>query len=178
MKPPPAFFARSGNVESTYSKTCSAIAGMFERKGRTLAPAGMIWSVEMLSPSRISTSPSIESFGRAATGSGAMFGPRMIWTEARSFGGHSKPDVSTGYFAGSLTLGNLPSSLGSVITPCTAVAAAVSGLHRQTRASAGPLRPSKLRFNQRPHGPLIRGADPLPVHAPHAHSNYQPPALM
>ena len=59
-----------------------------------------------------------------------MFGPRMIWTEARSFGGHSKPDVSTGYFAGSLTLGNLPSSLGSVITPRTAVAAAVSGLHR------------------------------------------------
>src|SRR5437773_1906787 len=47
MNPPPACFALAGNVGSTYSKTCSARAGMFERSGRTFAPAGMMWSVEM-----------------------------------------------------------------------------------------------------------------------------------
>ena len=103
---------------------------MFDRNGRNFAPAGMMWSVEMLSPSRMSTSPSIVSLGGFATGSGAMFGPRMIWTDARSFGGHSNPDVSIGYFVGSFTMGNLPRSRGSVITPRTAVAAAVSGLQR------------------------------------------------
>ena len=178
MNPPPAFLARSGNVGSTYSNTCSAIAGMFDRKGRTLAPAGMIWSVEMLSPSRISTSPSIESFGRAATGSGAMFGPRMIWTEARSFGGHSKPDVSTGYFVGSLKAGILPRSRGSAIVPEIAVAAAVSGLHRYTRSSAVPLRPSKFRLKVRTDGPRVGGAKPIPMQGPHATSSSRTPALI
>src|SRR2546426_11633095 len=103
---------------------------MFDRNGRNFAPAGMMWSVEMLSPSRMSTSPSIVSFGGFATGSGAMFGPRMIWTDARSFGGHSKPDVSIGYFVGSFTMGNLPRSRGSVITTRTADAAAVYGQPR------------------------------------------------
>src|SRR5947209_6571078 len=104
-------------VGSTYSKTCSAIAGMFDRNGRIFAPAGMMWSVEMLSPRRRRTSPSIVSFGGAATGSGAMLGPRTTWTADRSFGGHSKPDVSTGYFVGSFRAGYLPSSRGSVMTP-------------------------------------------------------------
>src|SRR3989442_15878893 len=111
---------------------------MFDRKGRTFAPAGMMWSVEMLSPSRISPSPSIASFGGAATGRGAMFGPRMIWMEPLSFGGHSKPEVSTGYFVGFFTFGNLPNSLRSVFTTRNEGAAAVPGLHTMTGAAPGP----------------------------------------
>src|SRR2546422_10381426 len=137
MKPPPAFFARSGNVGSTYSKTCSAIAGMFDRNGRNFAPAGMMWSVEMLSPSRMSTSPSIVSLGGFATGSGAMFGPRMIWTDARYFGGHPNPDVSIGYLLGSFTIGNLPRWRGPVMTPRTARAVAASDPQQLVGALAG-----------------------------------------
>src|SRR5438132_3925394 len=178
MNPPPAFFALAGKVGSTYSNTCSARAGMFERSGRTFAPAGMIWSVEMLSPRRIKTSPSSVSFGGFATGKGPMFGPRTIGTEPRSFGGHSNPDVSTGYFVGSWKAGNFPRSLGSAIFPSSAVAAAVSGLHRYTRSSAVPLRPSKLRLNVRTEAPWVGGENPMPIHGPQATSSSRTPALM
>src|SRR5256714_12658953 len=164
MNPPPAFFALVGNVGSAYSKGCSAGAGMFERSGRTFAPAGMMWSVEMLSPRRIKTSPSSVFLGGFATGKGAMFGPRTIGTEPRSFGGHSNPDVSTGYFVGSWKAGNFPRSRGSVVFPSSAVAAAGSGLHRYTRSSAVPLRPSKLRLNVRTEAPRVGGGDANPMH--------------
>src|SRR5438552_1432209 len=178
MNPPPAFLALAGKVGSTYSKTCSARAGMFERSGRTFAPAGMMWSVEMLSPRRIKTSPSSVSFGGFATGKGPMFGPRTIEIEPRSFGGHSNPEVSTGYFVGSWKAGNFPWSRGSVIFPSSAVAAAVSGLHRYTRSSAVPLRPSKLRLNVRTEAPRVGGENPIPMHGPHATSSSRTPALM
>src|SRR5207237_9207027 len=125
MNPPPAFFALAGNVGSTYSKTCSAIAGMFDRSGRIFAPAGMMWSVEMLSASRRSTSPSIVSFGGFATGNGAMFGPRTILTEARSFGGHSNPLVLTGYFSGSFNVVNF------LMYRCSAVLSQIAGEARR-----------------------------------------------
>src|SRR5205823_10619059 len=136
--------APAGDVRFMYLETVSARAGMFERGGRAFPPAGMIWSVEILSPNQIKTSPSSVSFGGFATGKGPMFGPRTIEIEPRSFGGHSNPDVSTGYFVGSWKAGNFPRSRGSVIFPSSAVAAAVSGLHRYTRSSAVPLRPSKF----------------------------------
>src|SRR5437667_7894853 len=135
MNPPPAFFALAGNVGSTYSKTCSAIAGMFDRSGRIFAPAGMMWSVEMLSPSRIRTSPSITSFGGFATGSGAMFGPRMTLTEARSFGGRSNPLVSTGYLAGYSNVGSFPRSRESAILPPIDVAYADTDLQTSDRSA-------------------------------------------
>src|SRR2546422_1952364 len=66
------------------------------------------------------TSPSMVSFGGFARGRGAMFGPRITWTDDRSFGGHSNPDVSTGYFVGSFSVGSVPRSRGSVISPSRA----------------------------------------------------------
>src|SRR2546430_12101375 len=99
------------------------------------------------------TSPSMVSFGGFAKGRGAMFGPRITWTDDRSFGGHSNPDVSTGYFVGSFSVGSVPRSRGSVISPSRAVAAAVSRLHRYTRSSGVPPRPSTFPINDRTDGP-------------------------
>ena len=48
---------------------------MFERYGRTFAPAGMIWSVVMLSPTLMTTSFSIAGASGVFSGSGRMFGP-------------------------------------------------------------------------------------------------------
>src|SRR2546430_16199946 len=129
---------------------------MCERSGRIVAPAGMVGAGETLSPRRMRTSPSMVSFGGFAKGRGAMFGPRITWTDDRSFGGHSNPDVSTGYLVGSFSVGSVPRSRGSVISPSRAVAAAVSGLHRYTRASGVPLRPSKFRLNVRTDRPRGR----------------------
>ena len=80
MNPPPAALARSGKVGSTLSKTYSEIAGIFERKGSTLDPAGMMWSVVMLSPTFSSNSPLSVSGTPGWMGSGLMFGPRTTST--------------------------------------------------------------------------------------------------
>src|SRR2546429_3825341 len=118
------------------------------------------------------------SFGGFATGKGAMFGPRTILTEARSFGGHSNPLVSTGYFSGSFNVGNFPRSRGSAILPPIAVAAAVSGLQRYTRSSGVPLRPSKFRLKVRTDGPRVGGAKPMPMQGPQATSSSRTPPLI
>ena len=46
----PISLARFGNASSQTVKQCCEIAGMLERSGRIFAPAGMMWSVVMLSP--------------------------------------------------------------------------------------------------------------------------------
>src|SRR5205823_9086691 len=102
-----------------------------------------------------------------------MFGPRTIEIEPRSFGGHSNPEVSTGYFVGSWKAGNFPWSRGSVIFPSSAVAAAVSGLHRYTRSSAVPLRPSKLRLNVRTEAPRVGGGNALPMLVPNGTASWR-----
>src|SRR3990172_6051161 len=165
MMPPPFAFARSGNLGSTCSNVCSAIAGMLLRRGRTSAPPGRMWSVEMPSPTLMRISPSIRSATPpSGIGTGRMFGPRYTSTFERSFGGRTYPESSTGYFVSSATFGGFPRSRGSVITPPSAVAAAVSGLHRYTRSSAVPLLPGKFRLNVRTDAPFVGGANPIPMH--------------
>ncbi len=63
-------------------------------------------------------------------GAGFMFGPRIIRTSSESFAGGMIILSSIRIEAGSETVIGFPSSLGSVITPAMAVAAAVSGLVR------------------------------------------------
>src|SRR5438093_11946362 len=46
------------------------------------------------------------------------------------------------------------------------------------RSSAVPLRPSKLRLNVRTDGPFVGGANPIPMHGPHATSSSRTPDLM
>src|SRR5437879_9396134 len=78
MIPRPAAFARATKSASTYLKQNSAIAGTFERKTSTAAPAGEISSVDTLSPSLITTGASSVSATGSPSGTGLMFGPRRI----------------------------------------------------------------------------------------------------
>src|SRR3989441_7459798 len=180
MIPPPFAFARRTNVRSTYSKMCSAIAGMLLRSGRISAPPGRMWSVETPAPSLIRTSPSIESeTPPSGMGTGPMFGPLYTWTFDRSRGGGTYIESSTGYDASSLTVGGrLPRSRGSAICPWRAVAAAVSGLQRYTRSSGVPLLPGKFRLNVRIDAPFVGGANPIPMHGPQATSSSRTPDLI
>ena len=68
-----------------------ALSGMFERNGSTWAPAGRIVSVEMLSPSLISTSPLIRSSKGPRVGRGLMLGPRRTCTPSGSGEGGRMP---------------------------------------------------------------------------------------
>ena len=127
--------ARAGKSGSTCSKTCSLMAGMLLRNGSTLLPAGMMWSVVMLSPSLMTTSARSVSGSASNSGNGTMFGPVLISTASASSGDSGKmmPESSTRYFSGLLTPGQvmvLPRSRGSVITPASPDAAAVSGEQR------------------------------------------------
>jgi len=54
-------------------------------------------------------------------------------------------------------------SRGSVITPVSADAAAVSGLTRHTLSSRVPERPGKLRGTVRSESALVAGAWPMPM---------------
>ena len=68
---------RSWNVGSHGSKTNFAYWGTFERNLRR-APAGMMWSVVILSPTLIAQTPLYVSGIGTPFGTGAMFGPRTI----------------------------------------------------------------------------------------------------
>ena len=106
---------------------------MFERRGSTWFPAGMIASVEILSPTRRTTSAAIESARGSSLGRGLIFGPRTITVSFISVEGKMMELSSVRYFSGSLIRGNDVSELrsrGSVITPRKAEAAAVSGEQR------------------------------------------------
>ena len=68
-----------------------------------------------------------------------------------------------------------PSSRGSVISPVSAAATAVSGETRYTPASAVPLRPRKLRLKVRRDTPALLGLKPMPMQGPQAHSSTRAP---
>ena len=90
--------------------------GTFERY-LSHVPAGVIWSVVMLSPSFMRTLPFRVSGRGPCLGSSLMFGPREIETFEGSFAGATTMESSMRNFAGALTFGNLPNFLGSVMTP-------------------------------------------------------------
>lgn len=79
--------ARAGKSLSTAEKQKFDIYGIFERKGRILAPAGMMWSVVILSPVFKDTLTAISSPRGTLTGKGLIFGPRFISKAAASFSG-------------------------------------------------------------------------------------------
>src|SRR5580658_5327227 len=107
--------------------TNSEMAGMFERSGRTLDPAGMMWSVVMLSTTFNKTGASIFSAKGELTGKGLMFGPRTTSTFLGSLAGGIIPLSSHTNFSGISILGILPRVEGSVILPVKAQATQVSG---------------------------------------------------
>jgi len=74
------------NVGSTPSKTNSAYFAILERYF-SRAPAGMMWSVVILSPTFRVTAPRIASGRGALSGGFPMFGPRRTETAALSAAG-------------------------------------------------------------------------------------------
>ena len=81
------------------------------------------------------------------------------------------------YRSGSAISGQgTPRSRGSVISPSSAHAAAVSGLTRYTCALFVPLRPSKLRFEVRTLTASVWGAWAAPMQNPQAASSSRAPA--
>ena len=98
------------------------------------ALAGVISSVEILSPAFRLTWAFKKLPGGVLIGKGLILGPRTIEISLVSMRGVMNIESSTGYTLGSLTL--LKSSTfsitssGEVIYPVTAVAAATSGLTR------------------------------------------------
>ena len=79
MASPAFWFAwqMSWNFGSHGSKTYFAYSGMLERY-LSRAPAGMMWSVVILSPTLIATTPARSSASGTTFGTGAMLGPRTI----------------------------------------------------------------------------------------------------
>ncbi len=89
---------------------------------------------------------SIATLRASSTGTGAI---NALSSRIGSFGGKT-----FGY--------GMSRSRGSVITPVSAAAAAVSGLHRNNRSSFTPERPSKLRGVVRSEFLPAAGACPIP----------------
>ena len=129
MMPSPAALARAGKVGSQTVKQNSDSFGMFERYGRIFAPAGMMWSVVMLSPTLSTSSAASESAKGLLRGKGRMFGPRRTSTVSASAAGTggSTARSSMRKLSGSVTAGISPSVCGSVMQPVSAAATAVSG---------------------------------------------------
>ena len=125
----PSDFALSGNSLSQTVKQYFDISGMLERSGRIFAPAGIMWSVVMLSPTLSEHLQSITSSSGLVAGNGFMFGPRRISTLSISFSSHGATTILSFIINsfGSSNSGISPKSLGSVRTPAIAEAAAVSG---------------------------------------------------
>ena len=123
----PAVFARETNSGSTYLKQNSAIAGTFERKTSTAAPAGEMSSVETLSPSFSSAGASSVSLTGSPSGTVLMLGPRTTspWPS-----GATKPATESAKRAGSRAGAWAPSVRGSVMTPVSAEAAATTDEQR------------------------------------------------
>ena len=129
MMPSPAALARAGKVGSQTVKQNSDSFGMFERYGRIFDPAGMMWSVVMLSPTLSTSSAVSASLKGLLCGKGRMFGPRRTSTAPASSAGAggSTARSSMRKLSGSVTAGISPSVCGSVMTPVSAAATAVSG---------------------------------------------------
>src|SRR6188768_916664 len=62
------------------------------------------------------------------------------------------------------------------MTPLSAVATAVAGLHKYTWSLGVPLRPGKLRLKVRTDTAPEGGAWPMPTHGPQAGSSMRAPA--
>ena len=129
MMPSPAVLARAGKSGSQTVKQNSDSFGMFERYGRIFAPAGMMWSVVMLSPTLSTSSAASASAKGLLRGKGRMFGPRRTSTVSASAAGTggSTARSSMRKLSGSVTAGISPSVCGSVMKPVSAAATAVSG---------------------------------------------------
>src|SRR5215471_886871 len=120
----PAALARATNSASTYLKENSAMAGMLERNTSTAAPAGEMSSVEILSPSLISTGASSVAATVSPSGTGLMFGPR---TTSPPPSAATMPTSEVTKRGGSPAVGGgMPSVRGSVMSPVSAEAAATS----------------------------------------------------
>src|SRR3989442_15855457 len=132
MMPRPAAFARATKSASTYLKQKSEIAGMFERKTSTAAPAGEMSSVDTLSPSLITTGASSASATGSPRGTGLMFGPRRISPPPS---GSTNPAVEDAKRGGIVTPGGGPSGGGSVMTPARAEARATTAGQGEASAS-------------------------------------------
>ena len=129
---------------------------MLERSGSTLAPAGMIWSVVILSPTFSKISPESAAVKPGWSGSGLMFGPRTISTDAGVSGGATiMASARSGSPVNRRICGKSPSVRGSVSSPVSAAAAATSGLVRKTLADFVPERPSKFRLKVRTDTALV-----------------------
>jgi hypothetical protein len=98
--------------------------------GNILFPAGIIWSVVILSPTLSNILPDSSVFKDSKFGNGLMLGPLMISIFSACFPGGIIPSTLIMYLFGSLTLGYSPIFLGSVICPFIAAATATSGLHK------------------------------------------------
>ena len=125
----PISFALAGNFSSHIVKQCWEIAGIFDLSGNIFAPAGIIWSVVMLSPTLRETGADMLSSRGEVSGKGLIFGPLRITTLSISDSGTGGTTMLSLILntSGSLNSGISPSSLGSVKTPATADAAATSG---------------------------------------------------
>ena len=82
----PAALARWGKVSSQTVKQNSESLGTLERYGSIFAPAGMMWSVVMLSPTFRVSGALISSFSGSPSGMGRMLGPRTTSTFLASSG--------------------------------------------------------------------------------------------
>src|SRR5512136_1410947 len=178
--PSRTFAAREANSGSTFSNTNSEYFGTFERYFMR-APAGMMWSVVILSPTLIEATPRTVAGNGSFVGGAPMFGPRNIVTLSGSATSFGKTNIrsSIANRFGISTFGYLMGRvLGSTMRPIRAAAAAVSHETRYTWASFVPLRPSKLRFEVRSDTPFELGDWLLPMQKPHAHSSNRAPAAI
>ncbi len=121
--------ALSGKSSSHTVKQNFDIAGILERNGNILAPAGMIWSVVILSPTFSEHFASMLSASGTVVGNGFIFGPLKISMLSISFSSAGATTMLSFIrkVSGSLISGISPISLGSVNTPVKAEIAAISG---------------------------------------------------
>src|SRR5208337_5268870 len=129
----PFFFASIalvGNALSMGSKTYFEYSGTLERY-LSLAPAGIMWSVVILSPTFMPMTPTICSGIGSFVGGAPMFGPLAISTFLLASLGKINIESSMRNFVGMPTFGySIPTVLGSVNFPVIAATAATSGLTR------------------------------------------------
>ena len=184
----PAALALSENVASQTSKQYCERCGIFDLYGRILDPAGIMWSVVILSPTLRVSSAEISSSIGFPTGNSFIFGPLSISTFAAS----SSASGGTIALSSIVNLSGTETSLtedthigspdaasnGFVIYPVSADATAVSGDTRYTFASFVPDRPSKFLLNVLRDTPPEFGENPMPMHGPHAHSRTRAPDAM
>src|SRR5918911_3007073 len=141
------------------------MAGTLLRSGSIFAPAGIIASVLILSPTLISTSPcSTDSIG-CRSGSGRILGPLdiCILSASSAGAGATMEESSITNLSGHGILGYSPRSRGSVIFPVTAQATHTSGDVKYTLSSFVPLLPGQLRLKDLIEIQSVPGAEPMPM---------------